>query len=53
MLERFKATQAKLCFLAGLIEPGRQIWVELPRVNPCAWRASQRHSATALFEPGS
>jgi hypothetical protein len=41
---------ASLLF-TGLIEPGRQIWAELPRVNRCAWRASQRPSATALFEP--
>jgi hypothetical protein len=29
-----------------------QVWTELPRVNQCAGRASQRLAATALFEPG-
>ena len=39
---------------AFLVYPGlaRQVRMELPRINRCAGRASQRLAATALFEPG-
>ncbi len=52
-IERHLAgTNFAVAMSAGVLVLLGQAWTELPRVNRCAGRASQRPGATALFEPG-